>query len=255
MLDPAILVPAIGDAFRKLDPRAHDPQPGDVRGRGRRGADHGPVPARPRRPAPAACGFSFQIDLWLWFTVLFANFAEAVAEGRGKAQAATLRQTTHRDAWPSAWSTPAATRFEAVPATDAQGRRPRPGRGRRPDPGRRRGDRGRRLGRRGGDHRRIRAGDPRERRRPLGRHRRHARLSDWIMVRITAEPGLDLPRPHDRAGRRRGAAEDAERDRAQHPARRPDADLPLRRGHASRASPPMPAARSRCSSWSRCSSP
>ncbi len=31
--------------------------------------------------------FSFQIVLWLWFTVLFANFAEAVAEGRGKAQA------------------------------------------------------------------------------------------------------------------------------------------------------------------------
>src|SRR5262245_42504092 len=31
-------------------------------------------------------GFTFQIVLWLWFTVLFANFAEAVAEGRGKAQ-------------------------------------------------------------------------------------------------------------------------------------------------------------------------
>ena len=38
-------------------------------------------------------GFTFQIILWLWFTVLFANFAEAVAEGRGKAQAETLRQT------------------------------------------------------------------------------------------------------------------------------------------------------------------
>ena len=37
--------------------------------------------------------FSGQISLWLWFTVLFANFAEAVAEGRGKAQAATLRRT------------------------------------------------------------------------------------------------------------------------------------------------------------------
>ena len=36
---------------------------------------------------------TFQIILWLWFTILFANFAEAVAEGRGKAQAATLRQT------------------------------------------------------------------------------------------------------------------------------------------------------------------
>jgi K+-transporting ATPase ATPase B chain len=37
--------------------------------------------------------FAFQINLWLWFTVLFANFAEAVAEGRGKAQADTLRRT------------------------------------------------------------------------------------------------------------------------------------------------------------------
>jgi K+-transporting ATPase ATPase B chain len=37
-------------------------------------------------------GFNLQITLWLWFTVLFANFAEAVAEGRGKAQADTLRQ-------------------------------------------------------------------------------------------------------------------------------------------------------------------
>jgi K+-transporting ATPase ATPase B chain len=37
--------------------------------------------------------FSGQIALWLWFTVLFANFAEAVAEGRGKAQADALRRT------------------------------------------------------------------------------------------------------------------------------------------------------------------
>jgi potassium-transporting ATPase ATP-binding subunit len=38
-------------------------------------------------------GFNLQIALWLWFTVLFANFAEAIAEGRGKAQADTLRKT------------------------------------------------------------------------------------------------------------------------------------------------------------------
>ena len=43
-------------------------------------------------------GFEFQIALWLWFTVLFANFAEAVAEGRGKAQADSLRTDAHRDA-------------------------------------------------------------------------------------------------------------------------------------------------------------
>src|ERR1700693_5546699 len=38
-------------------------------------------------------GFQIQISLWLWFTVLFANFAEAMAEARGKAQADTLRKT------------------------------------------------------------------------------------------------------------------------------------------------------------------
>src|SRR5262245_38514116 len=38
-------------------------------------------------------GFELQISLWLWFTVLFANFAEAMAEGRGKAQADNLRKT------------------------------------------------------------------------------------------------------------------------------------------------------------------
>src|SRR6201997_5373098 len=37
-------------------------------------------------------GFNLQITLWLWFTVLFANFADAMAEGRGKAQADTLRK-------------------------------------------------------------------------------------------------------------------------------------------------------------------
>src|SRR5579863_9389437 len=41
---------------------------------------------------PAGFAFSLQITLWLWFTVLFANFAEAMAEGRGKAQADTLRK-------------------------------------------------------------------------------------------------------------------------------------------------------------------
>jgi potassium-transporting ATPase ATP-binding subunit len=44
------------------------------------------------RRHPEAFGFNLQITLWLWFTVLFANFAEAMAEGRGKAQADTLRK-------------------------------------------------------------------------------------------------------------------------------------------------------------------
>src|SRR5690242_4961482 len=42
--------------------------------------------------AHQAFKFNLQITLWLWFTVLFANFAEAMAEGRGKAQADTLRK-------------------------------------------------------------------------------------------------------------------------------------------------------------------
>ena len=41
----------------------------------------------------AGLRFAIQISLWLWFTVLFANFAEAMAEARGKAQADTLRKT------------------------------------------------------------------------------------------------------------------------------------------------------------------
>ena len=43
-------------------------------------------------PSGTHFGFNLQITLWLWFTVLFANFAEAMAEGRGKAQADALRK-------------------------------------------------------------------------------------------------------------------------------------------------------------------
>ena len=92
LLDPAILLPAVGASFRKLDPRAM------VRN---------PVMfvvevvallttvlfVRDLVTSGGGLGFSFQIILWLWFTVLFANFAEAVAEGRGKAQAESLRRT------------------------------------------------------------------------------------------------------------------------------------------------------------------
>ncbi len=48
------------------------------------------------RPANEPLAFGFQVAIWLWFTVLFANFAEAMAEGRGKAQADTLRKTRTR---------------------------------------------------------------------------------------------------------------------------------------------------------------
>ncbi len=91
MLDPVILWPALGQSFRKLDPRMLWRNPvmfvvaivstlttvlfvRDL------------AAGRPR------LGFDFQINLWLWFTLLFANFGEAVAEGRGKAQADSLRR-------------------------------------------------------------------------------------------------------------------------------------------------------------------
>ena len=65
----------------------------------------------------ANLGFTFQIILWLWFTVLFANFAEAVAEGRGKAQADALRAAAHRDAGQAADRLGRATSYKLVPGT------------------------------------------------------------------------------------------------------------------------------------------
>ena len=91
LFDPAIVFPAIGQAFVKLDPRTLVKNPvmfvlevvtllttalliRDI------------LTGQP-------IAFELQIVIWLWFTVLFANFAEAVAEGRGKAQADALRST------------------------------------------------------------------------------------------------------------------------------------------------------------------
>jgi potassium-transporting ATPase ATP-binding subunit len=91
LFDREILGRAVVDSFKKLDPRWQYRNPvmfvcevgalvtliffvRDLGGRG-----------------PA--GFDFAISVWLWFTVVFANFAEAVAEGRGKAQADALRRT------------------------------------------------------------------------------------------------------------------------------------------------------------------
>ncbi|GEN64961.1 potassium-transporting ATPase subunit KdpB [Acetobacter oeni] len=86
-----LLLPAIGESFRKLDPRI---------------MWRNPVMfvvevvtilttvllVRDLATGAAHPGFAIQINLWLWFTLLFANFAEAVAEGRGKAQADSLRR-------------------------------------------------------------------------------------------------------------------------------------------------------------------
>ena len=92
LTDPKIVWPAIWSAFAKLDPRAMMKNPVmfvvEVVA-----ALTTVIFIRDWINGADNLGFTFQIIVWLWFTVLFANFAEAVAEGRGKAQAATLRQT------------------------------------------------------------------------------------------------------------------------------------------------------------------
>jgi K+-transporting ATPase ATPase B chain len=88
IFDAKILAPALGDTFRKLDPRLMVKNP--VMFVTLVGAAISTVEIF---RSPGQTGFVLQIAIWLWFTVLFANFAEAVAEGRGKAQAKALRQT------------------------------------------------------------------------------------------------------------------------------------------------------------------
>jgi K+-transporting ATPase ATPase B chain len=92
MLDPKIVLPAIGAAFAKLDPRVMVKNPVmfvvEVVA-----ALTTVIFLRDLVTGGANLAFTFQIILWLWFTVVFANFAEAVAEGRGKAQAESLRKT------------------------------------------------------------------------------------------------------------------------------------------------------------------
>ena len=85
-----LIVPAIGDAFKKLDPRQ---------------LVRNPVLFTTAVVAVLltvllllggerlAIPFQVQLIIWLWLTVLFGTFAEAIAEGRGRAQAASLRAT------------------------------------------------------------------------------------------------------------------------------------------------------------------
>ncbi|MEA1650936.1 potassium-transporting ATPase subunit KdpB [Nitrospirillum sp. BR 11164] len=122
LLDPAILGPAVKASFTKLNPAT---------------LVRNPVMflvaavallttvllARDLATGAQGTGFSFQIVLWLWFTVLFANFAEAVAEGRGKAQADSLRKTrtetvAKRLTGPMVARGAAVTSFQTVGAAD-----------------------------------------------------------------------------------------------------------------------------------------
>jgi K+-transporting ATPase ATPase B chain len=89
VFDPAIIFPAVGESFRKLNPVALARNPvifvtevGAVISTNLLVTGHG-----------VNFGFQLQIALWMWLIVLIANFAEAMAEGRGKAQAKALRGT------------------------------------------------------------------------------------------------------------------------------------------------------------------
>ncbi len=92
LFERGIVLRAVADSFKKLDPRwmARNPVMFIV--------EVGALMTtifwiRDLARHQGTAGFDFAITVWLWFTVLFANFAEAVAEGRGKAQADALRRT------------------------------------------------------------------------------------------------------------------------------------------------------------------
>src|SRR5438045_7239686 len=117
LFDPTIVRQAIIDSFRKLTPRRQVRNPvmfvvyvGSILTTllwVQALVGHG----------EASAGFIFGVSLWLWFTVLFANFAEAMAEGRGKAQAASLRKA-RRDLQATRLARPERTaKAELVPAS------------------------------------------------------------------------------------------------------------------------------------------
>jgi K+-transporting ATPase ATPase B chain len=117
LFDPKIVVPAIGSAFVKLDPRTLIKNPvmfvleivtalTTV------------ILIRDLITGGGHILFEFQIILWLWFTVLFANFAEAVAEGRGKAQADTLRRQRTETQAKLLSPTGDSQKFRLVPSTN-----------------------------------------------------------------------------------------------------------------------------------------
>ena len=148
--------------------------------------------------------FSGQITVWLWFTVLFANFAEAIAEGRGKAQADSLRRT-RTETKAKRLQAANSHSFEQVDATTlmpgdlvlVEDLIPSDGE---VIEGVASVDESAITG--------IGSRHSRERRRPVCGDRgnaRHLRLDQGADHRL---PGLDFSRPHDRTRRRGGAAKD-----------------------------------------------
>ena len=217
LFDPPIVRRAIVDSFWKLDPRQQMRNPvmftvfvgsilttglGSISSRGLERAQ-----AKRRR-------FILAISAWLWFTVLFANFAEAMAEGRGKAQADALRQARRevprQAARRAALRRCAQSRFR--PAICARGtwcswKRANmvPADGEviegvaSVDESAITGESAPVIRESGGDRSSVTGGT--------------RVLSDWLVVRITANPGETFLDRMIATGRRSQAAEDAQRNR------------------------------------------
>ena len=168
LLDPSRAI----DGSPQAGSPAHGAQPRDVRGRGRQRRSRRSSSSRTSATQHQENVFAGLVAAWLWFTVLFANFAEAMAEGAARprptrcARRAPRRSRTRRlpdgaiEEVPSSSSTVGdevvVAAGEVIPGD---------------------GDvvEGIAQRRRVGDHRRVGAGDPRVGRRPLGCHRRHPR--------------------------------------------------------------------------------
>ena len=114
MTDPAILVPALWQSVVKLDPRVMIRNPVmfvvEIVA-----ALTTIILVRDIVSGGQYIGFTIQIVVWLWVTVIFANLAEAVAEGRGKAQADTLRRA-RTETMAKLLTSPTGTAHKAVPA-------------------------------------------------------------------------------------------------------------------------------------------
>ena len=103
LFDPPIVKRAIGDSFVKLNPRTMMKNPVMFVVEVGAAHDHHPGWSATSPRAPAVVGFTFQITLWLWFTVLFANFAEAMAEGARQGAGRHAAQDQDRDHGAGAW--------------------------------------------------------------------------------------------------------------------------------------------------------
>ena len=178
--------------------------------------------------------FTFTVAIWLWLTVVFANLAEALAEGRGKAQADALRaMRTDTVAQPArrrrAAARPSCSRGDVVVVEAGE---LIPGDGTviegiaSVDESAITGESAPVIRESGGDRSAVTGGT--------------RVLSDRIVVEITQEPGESFLDRMIALVEGADAAQDAERDRARHPARRADADLPGGRRRRCGRSPSSP---------------